>query len=111
MSAKHFSPLTMNPVAILIVDDHTVVRRGLRALLETQPGWTICGEASNGNEAVEKAAQQQPDVVILDIGMPEMNGVVATVRIREVAPQARVLVLTMHNGEELIHSCLEAGAQ
>lgn len=111
MSAKQFSPLTINPVAILIVDDHTVVRRGLRALLETQPGWTICGEATNGNEAVEKAAQQQPDVVILDIGMPEMNGVVATVRIREVAPQARVLVLTMHNGEELIHSCLEAVAQ
>ena len=111
MSAKQFSPLTIHPVAILIVDDHTVVRRGLRALLETQPGWTICGEASNGNEAVEKAAQQQTDVVILDIGMPEMNGVVATVRIREVAPQARVLVLTMHNGEELIHSCLEAGAQ
>ncbi|HEX7959178.1 MAG TPA: response regulator transcription factor [Terriglobales bacterium] len=111
MSAKQFSPLTMNPVAILIVDDHTVVRRGLRALLETQPGWTICGEASNGNEGVEKAAQQQPDVVILDIGMPEMNGVVATVRIREVAPHARVLVLTMHNGAELIQSCLEAGAQ
>jgi DNA-binding NarL/FixJ family response regulator len=58
----------MKPIAILIVDDHTVVRRGLRALLETQPGWTICGEASNGIEAVEKAAQQQPDVVILDIG-------------------------------------------
>jgi DNA-binding NarL/FixJ family response regulator len=111
MSAKQFSPLTMNPVAILIVDDHVVVRRGLRALLETQPGWTICGEASNGNEAVQKASQQQPDVVILDIGMPEMNGVVATVRIREVAPHARVLVLTMHNGAELIQSCLEAGAQ
>lgn len=101
----------MKPIAILIVDDHSVVRRGLRALLETQPGWTICGEASNGNEGVEKAGQQQPDVVILDIGMPEMNGVLATVRIREVAPQARVLVLTMHNSEELIQSCLEAGAQ
>lgn len=111
MSAKQFSPLTMKPIAILIVDDHTVVRRGLRALLETQPGWTICGEAGNGNEAVEKAGQQQPDVVILDIGMPEMNGVLATVRIREVAPWARVLVLTMHNSEELIQSCLEAGAQ
>ena len=111
MSAKQFSPLTMKPIAILIADDHTVVRRGLRALLETQPGWTICGEASNGNEAVEKARQQQPDVVILDIGMPEMNGVLAAVRIREVAPFARVLVLTMHNSEELIQSCLEAGAQ
>src|SRR5215469_9667677 len=111
MSAKQFSPLTMKPIAILIADDHTVVRRGLRALLETQPGWTICGEASNGNEAVEKARQQQPDVVILDIGMPEMNGVLAAVRIREVAPFSRVLVLTMHNSEELIQSCLRAGAQ
>ena len=101
----------MMPFAILIADDHMVVRRGLRALLETQPGWTICGEASNGSEAVEKAEQQQPDVVILDIGMPEMNGVLATIRIREVAPRARVLVLTMHNSEELIQSCLEAGAQ
>jgi DNA-binding NarL/FixJ family response regulator len=111
MSATEFLPPTMKPVAILIVDDHTVVRRGLRALLETQPGWTICGEAGNGNEAVEQAAQQQPDIVILDIGMPEMNGVLATVRIREVAPHARVLVLTMHSGKELIQSCLEAGAQ
>jgi DNA-binding NarL/FixJ family response regulator len=111
MSTKQFSPLTTKPIAILIADDHTVVRRGLRALLETQPAWRICGEASNGTEAVEKAAQQQPDVVILDIGMPEMNGVLATVKIREVAPQARVLVLTMHNSEELIQSCLEAGAQ
>jgi DNA-binding NarL/FixJ family response regulator len=101
----------MKPIAILIADDHTVVRRGLRALLETHPGWTVCGEASNGSEAVEKAGQQQPDVVILDIGMPEMNGVLATIRIRELAPQARVLVLTMHNSEELIQSCLEAGAQ
>lgn len=111
MSTKQFSPLTTKPIAILIADDHTVVRRGLRALLETQPAWRICGEASNGTEAVEKAARQQPDVVILDIGMPEMNGVLATVKIREVAPQARVLVLTMHNSEELIQSCLEAGAQ
>ena len=101
----------IKPFAILIADAHTVVRRGLRALLETQPGCTICGEASNGSEAVEKAEKHQPDVVILDIGMPEMNGVLATIRIREVAPQARVLVLTMHNSEELIESCLKAGAQ
>jgi DNA-binding NarL/FixJ family response regulator len=101
----------MKSVSILIADDHAVVRRGLRALLETQPGWTICGEARNGRDAVQKAAQYQPDVVILDIGMPELNGLAATVRIREVVPQARVLVLTMHNSEELIQSCLNAGAQ
>lgn len=101
----------MKSVSILIADDHAVVRRGLRALLETQSGWTICGEASDGNEVVQKAGQHQPDVVILDIGMPDLNGLVATVRIREVAPQARVLVLTMHSSEELIQSCLMAGAQ
>jgi DNA-binding NarL/FixJ family response regulator len=80
-------------------------------LLETQRGWTICDEACNGNEAVQQAKQHQPDIVILDIGMPELNGVVATLRIREVAPRARVLVLTMHSSEELIHSCLKAGVQ
>jgi DNA-binding NarL/FixJ family response regulator len=101
----------MKSVSILIADDHAVVRRGLRALLETQPGWTICGEASTGNEAVEKARQLQPDIVILDIGMPELNGLAATVQIHEVAPNAPVLVLTMHSGEELIQSCLRAGAQ
>jgi DNA-binding NarL/FixJ family response regulator len=101
----------MKSVSILIADDHAVVRRGLRALLETQPGWTICGEASDGIEAVQKAGKHQPDVVILDIAMPELNGRLATVRIREVAPQARVLVLTLHSSEELIQSCLRAGAQ
>jgi DNA-binding NarL/FixJ family response regulator len=101
----------MKSVSILIVDDHAVVRRGLRALLETQRGWTICGEACDGGEAVQKAEELQPDVVILDIAMPQLNGVVATVRILEVAPRARVLALTMHSSEELIQSCLKAGAQ
>lgn len=101
----------MKPISILIVDDHAVVRRGLRALLETLPTSSVCGEASNGNQAVEKAAHLQPDVVILDISMPELNGVAAIARIHEVAPKSRVLVLTMHNSEELIQSCLRAGAQ
>src|SRR5690242_17377640 len=102
---------TVKSVSVLIADDHAVVRRGLRALLQTQPGWTVCAEVGDGSEAVEKARQLQPDVVILDISMPEVNGVVASSRIREVAPQARILVLTMHNSEELIQSCLRAGAQ
>lgn len=101
----------MSSINILIVDDHAVVRRGLRALLETHRGWKVCGEACDGNEAVRKAEENQPDVVILDVSMPEMNGVMATVRIREVAPHAKVLVLTMHSSEELIQSCLRAGAQ
>lgn len=101
----------MKSVSILIADDHAIVRHGLRVLLETQPGWTICGEAQNGYEAIRKAEHLQPDIVILDISMPELNGVVATNRIREVAPRARILVLTMHSSEELIQSCLHAGAQ
>ena len=102
---------TVKSVSVLIADDHAVVRRGLRALLETRPGWTVCAEVGDGREAVEKARQLQPDVVILDISMPEVNGIVATTQVREVAPQARILVLTMHNSEELIQSCLRAGAQ
>ena len=101
----------MKPISILIVDDHAVVRRGLRALLETLPTWHVCGEARNGSEAVEKAAHLQPDVVILDISMPGLNGVAATGRIHEVSPKSRVLVLTMHSSEELIQSCLRAGAE
>jgi DNA-binding NarL/FixJ family response regulator len=101
----------MKSVSILIADDHAVVRRGLRALLETLPSWNVCGEALNGSEAVEKAAQLQPDIVILDISMPVLSGVAATTRIHEVAPKSRVLVLTMHSSEELIQSCLSAGAQ
>ena len=101
----------MKPVSILLVDDHAVVRRGLRALLETLPTWRVCGEALNGSEAVEKAAHLQPDVVILDISMPGLNGVAAAARIHEVAPKSRVLVLTMHSSEELIQSCLRAGAE
>jgi len=101
----------MKPVSILIADDHAVVRRGLRALIETLPQWNVSGEAVDGSEAVEKAAHLQPDIVVLDISMPGLNGVAAAARIRDVAPKSRVLVLTMHSSEELIQSCLRAGAQ
>ena len=101
----------MQSLSILIVDDHAVVRRGLRALLETQPKWRVCDEAIDGKQAVEKAAQHQPDIVILDIGMPELNGLAAAVRIREVSPKSRILVLTMYSSAELIDSSIRAGAQ
>src|SRR4029077_20624803 len=101
----------MKSVSILIADDHAVVRRGLRALLGTQKEWSICAEASDGKMAVEKAGEHQPDIVILDIGMPELNGLDAMVKIREIAPKTRILVLTMHGSEEWIQSCLSAGAQ
>ena len=98
-------------VRILLADDHEIVRRGLKELLEEQVGWTVCGEAANGREAVELAIQSGPDVAVLDFSMPELNGLEATRRIRQVAPQVEVLVFTMHESEELIREVLAAGAR
>jgi DNA-binding NarL/FixJ family response regulator len=94
----------------LIADDHAVVRRGLRALLETEPGWKVVGEAGDGREAVEKAAKLRPDVAILDISMPRLNGLDAASLIFKAAPQTRILILTMHAAEDLIQRTLKAGA-
>ena len=98
------------PVRILIADDHHVVRTGLRALLESKTGWQVCAEATNGREAVEQAGQLKPDVAVLDIGMPLLNGVEATRQIRKLSPQTEVLILTMHDSELLVQEVLEAGA-
>jgi DNA-binding NarL/FixJ family response regulator len=97
-------------VRILVADDHQVVRTGLRALLESKTGWQVCAEASNGREAVEKAGQLKPDVAVLDIGMPLLNGVEATRQIRKLSPQTEILILTMHDSELLVQEVLEAGA-
>src|SRR5438046_161147 len=97
-------------VRILLADDHQVVRTGLRALLESKAGWQVCAEAANGREAVEKAGQLKPDVAVLDIGMPLLNGVEATRQIRKLSPQTEVLILTMHDSEVLVQEVLEAGA-
>src|SRR2546430_5726044 len=98
------------PVRILIADDHQVVPTGLRALLESKSGWQACADAANGREAVEKAGQLKPAVALLDIGMPLLNGVEATRQIRKVSPHTEVLILTMHDSEELFQEVLEAGA-
>jgi len=95
----------------LIADDHEVVRRGARVLLEGQPGWTVCAEVDNGREAVEKARQLAPDVVILDIAMPQLNGLDATRGIRQAAPQAEILILTMYESHQVIREVLAAGAR
>jgi len=100
----------MYTINILIADDHAVVRRGLRALLETQPNWKIVAEASNGREAVEKAEALNPQVVILDIGMPKLNGLDAATLIYKANPKTRILMLTMHAAEALIQQTLQAGA-
>jgi DNA-binding NarL/FixJ family response regulator len=96
---------------ILVADDHEVVRRGVRALLEARPGWQVCDEAEDGREAVAKALQSHPDVVILDIGMPGLNGLEAARRIRKASPQTEVLILTMHESEQVVQEVLAAGAR
>jgi len=96
---------------LLVADDHEIVRRGLQALLKTQPGWEVCAEAANGREAVEKAKALKPDIVILDLAMPELNGLEATRQIRKAVPEAEVIILTMHESEQVIREVLDAGAR
>jgi DNA-binding NarL/FixJ family response regulator len=99
------------PLRILLVDDHAVVRRGVRSLLESQEGWVVCGEATNGRDAVEQTRRLRPDVVVMDLSLPELNGLDATRQILKDAPDTEVLVLTMHHSEELARDVLQAGAR
>lgn len=101
----------MHPLRILIADDHSVVRAGLRALLESRHGWEVVAEASDGREAVDKATKLKPDVAVLDIGMPLLNGVEATRRIRTASPSTEILILTMHESDDLVHQVVQAGAR
>jgi DNA-binding NarL/FixJ family response regulator len=95
---------------IVIADDHELVRKGLRTVLENQPDWKVCGEAVNGRQAVELAKKLQPDVIVMDVTMPELNGLEATRQIRKALPKAEVLILTMHESEQLVREVLAAGA-
>jgi DNA-binding NarL/FixJ family response regulator len=99
------------PLQILIVDDHAVVRRGVRSLLESQPDWEIAGEATTGREAVELAKQLQPDIVVMDLSLPELSGLDATRHILKESPRSEIVVLTMHHSEELAREALQAGAR
>lgn len=101
----------MTSVRILIADDHVLTRRGARELLEMQPGWKVVGEAANGREAVEKSRLLKPDVVILDLTMPELNGIETTRQILRAVPETEVLVLTLHDSERIIQDALGAGAR
>jgi DNA-binding NarL/FixJ family response regulator len=99
------------PFRILVADDHEVVRRGLCALLRNQPGWEVCGEACDGREAVVKVLTLKPDVVILDIGMPNLNGLEATRQILKANPQIKILILTLHDSDQVVQEVLNAGAR
>jgi DNA-binding NarL/FixJ family response regulator len=100
----------MEKLRILLVDDHDVFRRGLRSLVETQVGWEVCGEATTGREAVEKVRKLRPDVVVMDITLPNLNGLEATRRIRKAAPETQVFIVTVHESEEVLAQALRAGA-
>src|ERR1700693_2421346 len=93
----------MCAVSLLIADDHEVVRRGIRALIQEQPGWQVVAEAKNGRDAVAKADEFKPDLAILDITMPSLNGLGAAKQIAKISPRTKVLILTIHESDQLIH--------
>src|SRR5215471_10191243 len=112
--SSRFPPPTgdsMTRLRILIADDHSVVRAGLRTLLESHANWEVCAEAADGRDAVEKASKLKPDVAVLDIGMPLLNGVEAARRIHKASPNTEILVLTMHESDDLVQQVVEAGAR
>ena len=97
-------------IKVLLCDDHTLFREGIKAILKDEPGIEIVGEAADGRQAVAKALQLHPDVVLMDIAMPDLSGFDATRRILQANPKAKVLILTMYEEEEVINRCLSAGA-
>jgi DNA-binding NarL/FixJ family response regulator len=96
---------------VMLADDHAVVRRGLRTLIEGVPGWEVCAEAADGKETVTLAAEARPDILIMDLSMPGLGGVDATIQIRKILPQIEVLILTMHESDRLAGQALRAGAR
>lgn len=101
----------MKPIRILLADDHTVMRKGLRLLLESQPEFTIVAEASDGRQAIEQAEATQPDVAVVDIGMPQLNGIEAAQRITTALPRVAVVILSMHSDEGYVLRALKVGAK
>ena len=102
----------MKKTRILLVDDHQVVRRGVAGLIvDARPDWEVCGEASTGREAIAAAASLRPDIVVMDISMPDMNGLEATREILKSNPGIEVLILSMHESEQMVHDVLGAGAR
>ncbi|MGH9343946.1 MAG: response regulator, partial [Terriglobia bacterium] len=101
----------MCELRILLADDHEVVRKGLRSLLNAHNGWKVIGEASDGRDAVEKAQELKPDIVIMDITMPKLTGLEAARRILQDVPETGLLFFTMHNSEQMVHEALSTGAR
>ena len=101
----------MKPLRIVLADDHTVMRGGLRLLLEREPGFGVVGEASNGREAIQLAEEHSPDVVVMDVAMPTLNGIEAAARIATVRPRTAIVILSMHSDESYVLRALKAGAR
>ena len=101
----------MTPIRILLADDHTVVRDGLRALLEKQPDMTVVAEAADGRDSIRLAEEQSPDVIVMDIAMPNLNGIEATRRIIAAQPRTAIVILSMHQDESYVLRSLKAGAK
>lgn len=96
---------------VLIVDDHAVIRRGVQGILNGYPEWQLCGEADNGEEGVRLAGELQPEVVIMDVSMPGLNGLQATRIIHDIMPETKVLLLTLHSSGEFVRNAFHAGAR
>ena len=95
---------------ILIADDHAMMRKGLRAVIEAHPGWSVCAESCTGLEALEQATQEKPDMVVLDVSMPGLNGLEAAYRISKSMPKVRILLFTMHRSSQFLKDVAKAGA-
>jgi len=96
---------------ILVADDHDIIRRGLKDLLAAKPGWEICAEAKTGRDAVAMAEQLKPDVIVMDVSMPDLNGLEAARRIHKALPKTGILILTMHYSDQLVRDVIESGAR
>ena len=95
---------------ILIADDHEIVRKGLKSVFSSRPDWMVCAEAATGRDAIAKAEEHRPDVAVIDISMPEMNGLEATRKIRKILPKTEVLILSVHYSDQLVREIVDAGA-
>ena len=110
MAQGRLMPL-LNNLRILIADDHDIVRKGLKTLVASRSGWVICAEAGTGRDAVALAVKHRPDIVIMDLSMPELNGLEATRKIRKMLPQTQVVILSVHYSDQLVREVVDAGAR
>ncbi len=104
-------PASPSPLRILIADDHALIREGTAVIIGREPGWEVCGQAANGREAVAQAIALEPDIVVLDMTMPELNGLDAAIQIRRQLPKTEVMLLSGYGSEELVHAAFKAGVK